>query len=74
MWSRRNMVKAGAASVVAGMASATGFARSPRRDAPNIVFILADDLGVADHVAGSGRQGDGLRVWLHQRVNQPQVR
>ena len=33
-----------------------------------------DDLGVADHVAGSGRQGDGLRVWLHQRVNQPQVR
>ncbi|AVA15427.1 MULTISPECIES: sulfatase-like hydrolase/transferase [Sphingopyxis] len=48
MWSRRNMVKAGAASVVAGMASATGFARSPRRDAPNIVFILADDLGVAD--------------------------
>ncbi len=48
MWSRRNMVKAGAASVVAGIGAAAGLARAAPQRAPNIIFILADDLGFAD--------------------------
>lgn len=48
MWSRRDVMKGGAMSVAAGLAGTDALALSPRRDAPSIVFILADDLGYAD--------------------------
>lgn len=48
MWSRRRIVQAGAASLVTGIAGAPARARARARAAPNIIFILADDLGFAD--------------------------
>ncbi|SEH11523.1 Arylsulfatase A [Sphingopyxis sp. YR583] len=48
MLSRRNLVKAGAASAVAGLFGTRAQARTPARKKPNILFILADDLGFAD--------------------------
>ncbi|MFC0104375.1 sulfatase family protein [Sphingopyxis terrae] len=48
MLSRRNLVKAGAASALVGLLGARTEARTAARKPPNIVFILADDLGFAD--------------------------
>jgi len=48
MLSRRTLVKAGAASAITGLLGAPAAARPAAATAPNIVFILADDLGFAD--------------------------
>ena len=48
MLSRRTLVKAGAASAITGLLGAPAVARPAAATAPNIVFILADDLGFAD--------------------------
>ena len=48
MLSRRTLVKAGAASAIGGLLGAPAAARPAATTAPNIVFILADDLGFAD--------------------------
>ena len=32
-----------------------------------------DDVGIANDVAGPGRQSDGLRIGFDQRIDQPQV-
>ncbi|MGH6653428.1 MAG: sulfatase family protein [Sphingopyxis sp.] len=48
MLSRRTLMKAGAASAITGLIEAPALARPAATTAPNIVFILADDLGFAD--------------------------
>lgn len=48
MLSRRSLVKAGAASAMAGLLGGRAAAKPRKSQAPNILFILADDLGFAD--------------------------
>lgn len=48
MLSRRSLVKAGAASAMAGLLGGRAAAKPKKSQAPNILFILADDLGFAD--------------------------
>ena len=48
MITRRNVVKLGTLSAAAGVIAKPGSARPAPKGAPNIVFIMADDLGFAD--------------------------
>lgn len=53
MFTRRTVVKGGAASVLSGLVPGSVWAKKP--EAPNIIFILADDLGFAD-LSAFGRE------------------
>lgn len=48
MWSRRNVVKSGVATIAMGLGQGGAIARVAGDKRPNILFIMADDLGVAD--------------------------